>query len=172
MLPTVQIPCRSKMVDSLACYIFKHIFMYIKWSRLMVRMPSRRKEVVLPIAQILNWIWNPEAWTFEIWTNGYHFVKNQLKAGKNIKIYEYSCFQMDKTLTNYSHSHITTLWKPTIEIFKKSGFEFLQILIGRISDPYCSTWNTVRIWNPFLNSESVSYHRMFLFWIGGIQNGD
>ena len=30
---------------------------------------------------ISNGIWTPEAQPFEIWTNGYHFVKNHVKTG-------------------------------------------------------------------------------------------
>ena len=41
-----------------------------------------KKEVGLQMVWILNSTWNLEAWPFEIWTNGCHFVKNHLKSGQ------------------------------------------------------------------------------------------
>ena len=67
------------------------------------------KQVGLQMVWILNGIWNPEAQTFEIRTNGRHFVKNHLKTGP---------FEI----------------RPS----KSPDFKCFRISNGRISDPHCS----------------------------------
>ena len=69
---------------------------------------------------ISNGIWNPEAQTFKIQTNGRHFVTNHLKSGQESLDFERSSFQMDgaialatakaQTFVNWTIWNLTFKW--------------------------------------------------------------
>ena len=88
-----------------------------------------KKEYGLQMVWILNGIWNPGAWPFEIKTNSSHFVKKMSEP-------QIVCFWMVGTIAvAKAQPFENKTWNP---ILKKYGFQIFQISSGRISDPHCN----------------------------------
>ena len=81
--------------------------------------------------EIQTWIWNLEAWPFEIWTNGLHFVRNRLKSGQKHPDFEWSGFQIVSTeaiivIVKAQPLKNQTVWNP---IFKRLDFQITAVYV-------------------------------------------
>ena len=87
------------------------------------------KEVALQMIWISNGIWNLEAQSFEIWTNGSHFVKNHLKSGQKM-----SRFVMARFSNGWDHSYGYGLGTGPYEIRSSKSLDFKCFRISKWSD--------------------------------------